>query len=222
MPRNSHQDALTEPQFEQLFDAARDLHEPFETECTAILFFAGRLGMRGGEICHIDEGWVDWDRKMIEIPRYDTCTKGSNGDVCGYCKQQARLAVAHDDDLTMEKALRERWQPKTSNSARAIPFDFNDRVEAIVRAFFDGYDAYPASRASINRRVTRLCEEAGYSADLTYPHALRATAATYHAYRGVSAPALQSLFGWAQLNVAQKYIRLSGGATADALHDAHS
>lgn len=29
--------------------------------------------------------------------------------------------------------------------------------------------------------------------------------------------ALQSMFGWAQLSTAQKYVRLSGGATQQAL-----
>lgn len=222
MPRNAHQDALNEPKFEHVFESTKSIPEPFETQCVGILFLAGRLGMRGGEIAHLSEDWVDWDRKMIEIPSHDACTKGDGGDVCGYCKQQARLAVAHDDELTLDEALAERWEPKTENSARALPFDFDERVEVIVEAFFDRYDEYPASRASVNRRVDRMADAAGIPEDSVYPHALRATAATFHSYRGVSAPALQSLFGWANLDVAQKYIRLSGGATADALQDAHS
>lgn len=57
--------------------------------------------------------------------------------------------------------------------------------------------------------------------DKCYPHSLRATAASFHAYKGVPSAALQDLFGWAQLSTAQKYLRLSGGATANALRDVH-
>lgn len=222
MVRHAHQDAINEPKFEHLFEATEKIAEPYETQCVGILFFGGRLGMRAGEIAHLSEEWVDWNRDLIEIPSQDPCTKGKGGGPCGYCKQQARLAVAHDDELTLDEALAERWEPKTENSARAIPFAFDDRVKVVVEAFFDKYDEYPASRASVNRRVDRMCEAAGLPTDSIYPHALRATAATYHSYRGVSAPALQSLFGWANLDVAQKYIRLSGGATADALEEAHN
>ncbi|WP_345779778.1 site-specific integrase [Halosolutus halophilus] len=66
--------------------------------------------------------------------------------------------------------------------------------------------------------------EAAESADLrgrVYPHCLRATAASYHAYQGVAPVPLQALMGWSNLATAQKYIRISGTATADALWQAH-
>lgn len=74
----------------------------------------------------------------------------------------------------------------------------------------------------MNRRVDRVAEAAGLDPSSVYPHALRATAATYHAYQGLPAAALQSMFGWGRLDVAQKYLRLSGSATADALEKAHA
>jgi len=221
MPRNAKQDALDEPTFERLLEATDELPEPFCTECAGILIFGGRLGMRGGEIAHLDESWVNWDREMIEIPAYDRCDHGSNGGPCGYCRQQAALAAENDADLSYDKALEQRWEPKTSNSARAIPFGFDAEIEAAVAAFFERFDRYQHSRASVNRRVDRVLDRAGLPRESCYPHALRATAATWHAYRGLSAPALQSLFGWANLDVAQKYIRLSGGATAEALRETH-
>lgn len=54
-----------------------------------------------------------------------------------------------------------------------------------------------------------------------YPHALRATAATYHSYRGLPPSALQSFMGWADLSVANKYVRLTGEQTAMALRETH-
>jgi site-specific recombinase XerD len=38
-----------------------------------------------------------------------------------------------------------------------------------------------------------------------YPHCLRATAASYHAYKGVAPVPLQVLMGWSDLATAQKY-----------------
>jgi integrase len=216
------ENALSDDEFHDLVDAAYELDEPFDVECAFVLYAAGRLGLRAGELAHIDESWVNWKRSIIEIPAHDPCDEGEDGGVCGYCHKAAEQAVNYSDELTMDEALAQRWQPKTDNSARAIPFDFDDDIKAVVEAFFDLYDGYDSSRASVNRRVDRVLEAAGYPQDYCYPHALRATAATWHAYRGVDAVPLQALFGWADLATAQKYIRLSGGATQDALRSAHA
>ena len=90
-----------------------------------------------------------------------------------------------------------------------------------MEMFFETRDVYPHSRVSINRRVDRVAEAAGIDPSSVYPHALRATAASFHAYRGLTAVPLQSMMGWRQLSTAQKYIRKSGGATAKALRDVH-
>lgn len=221
MTQHSAEAALPDAQFEDLFDAAQDLEPPFDAECTFILVAGGRLGLRAGEIAHIDERWIDWERNLIEIPAYWPCTEGEDGGPCGDCIQQAEQNEQFHDDRTAEDLLEERWKPKTENSARAVPFDFSQRVETVVHAFFAEYEQFEHSRSSINRRVNRVLEAAGYPTEKCWPHALRATAATWHAYRGVPATALQSLFGWSDLATARKYIRLSGGATQKALKDAH-
>lgn len=215
MVRHSSQDALTDSQFEDLFDAAKGLRSPFDAEACFILICGGRLGMRAGEIAHVKEHWIDWDKNLLEIPRHEPCD-------CGYCRKQAVQATEHNPELCIDIAMHERWNPKTPTSARAIPFDFNARVHSVVKCFFDEFDEYPHSRVSINRRVNRVAENAGVPKDAIYPHALRATAATWHAYKGLTAVPLQSMMGWRQISTAQKYIRLSGGATADALRDVHS
>lgn len=221
MTQHSHERALSDSEFERLFEATYDVNDKFERQCRFVLVAAGRLGMRAGEIAHFDSDWVDWDKDQIRIPSFDKCTKGRDVGPCGYCKKRARSAAAHNEDISYEEALERRWNPKTPNSARAIPFDFSTRVRDVVEEFTFAYDAYPASRASINRRVDRMLEAAGYPTVMTAPHPLRATAATHHAFRGVPGPALQSLFGWSELGTANKYLRLSGGATQQALHEAH-
>jgi len=213
VPRHSHQDALDEETYDRLRRAVTDVKDRFQRECEMIVVAGGRLGLRAGEICHLQPSWVNTERGLIEIPSHEPCD-------CGYCQKQATLAADHDDDLTYDEALEERWEPKTKHSVRAVPYDFDDEVAAVVEAFAatGGYDH---SRVSVNRRVDRVAEAAGLNTDEVYPHALRATAATYHAYRGLPAPALQSLMGWSQLAVAEKYIRLSGEQTANALREVH-
>lgn len=221
MTRHSHEDALTASEFEDLLTATERIKDRFEVECRFLLIAAGRLGLRAGEITHLSEDWIDWDESMIRIPRHDPCTNGRNGGICGYCRDRAAEAAEHDASLSIQDARARRWEPKTTNSARAIPFDFDDRVQDVVEEFFFDHEAWPGSRSSINRRVDRVLETAGYSREKAYPHSLRASAATYHSFAGVPPAALQSLFGWSQLQVAQKYIRLSGGATQDALVSTH-
>jgi integrase len=222
MSRHSREDVLTDAEFAQLLEATSEIKDRFEVECRFLIVAAGRLGMRAGEIAHIDESWINWDRSIIQIPRHDPCDRGRDGDVCGYCRDRAREAVSNNEDLTYEQALAERWNPKTTNSARAIPFDFNQDVRDVVAEFFMFYDGWPASRSAINRRCDRALEAAGFSTSKAYPHSLRATAATHHSFRGVPPSALQSLFGWAEMAVAQKYIRVSGSRTQEALKKVHS
>ena len=222
MTRHSHEDAINERTFENLVDAAETLDDPYRTEGKFILYACGRLGLRGGELAHVREGWINWDRSLIEIPTHDPCDKGRDGGPCGYCHKRARSKIEFEPSLSYDEALAQRWEPKTSNSARPVPFDFNEEIAQAVEDFFWSYDRYDHSRVSVNRRVSRVCKAAGLPESTTYPHALRATAATFHAYRGLSPVALQALMGWNDLVTAQKYIRLTGEATAQALRDAHS
>ena len=89
------------------------------------------------------------------------------------------------------------WQPKTPAAERAVPFEFDDRVENIVAAFFEFYREVPFSVNTARRRVK-------------------------HAYRGLNVPALQAMMGWAKIETAEKYIRLSGGRTKQALNEVFS
>lgn len=222
MTRHSHEDALTDGQFEHLVDATTQLDDPVGSEALIAIYLAGRLGMRSGEIIHMRESWINWDRAMIEIPTFEPCTKGQDGGICGYCRQQAEQTLDYDPSINVQEEMKRRWKPKTDAAARAIPFDFDPEIEAVVESWFSEHDDFPVSRVSLNRRIDAAAEAAGIGAENLYPHALRATAATYHAYRGLEVTPLKALMGWERLAVAEKYIRLSGGATARALKDVHS
>lgn len=222
MVRHSHEDALSESEFEALLETTSQLPSPEDMDAYVILLLGGRLGMRAGEIAHMQADWIDWERKQIKIPSYEPCQKGRDGGPCGYCRSQAKQAVGYrPDELTLDEELETRWKPKTDTSARTIPFDHSDRVEACLREFFSEHDVYPRCRSSMNRRMNALADAAGMKREKLYPHCLRATAATHHAYRGLSVVPLQALMGWADLATARKYIRISGGATSKALNEVH-
>lgn len=212
-PRHTHQDALSDREFEKLIDACDELKEPYRFEARLICLLAGRLGLRGGEIAHFSARWLDWDRKLIRIPAFDPCN-------CGYCRRQARAEADNSDQLTHPGALAGRWHPKTAAAARVIPFDTSLRVELCIEEFAERYEEFPKSPSTINRRLSEAAAHADIDGRVN-PHCLRATAASYHSYRGVTPVPLQGLMGWSDLTTAQKYIRISGTATARAVRKAH-
>ena len=156
---------------------------------------------------------MSWNRRTIRIQQHEPCR-------CGYCRRQVQQEITHNDDLSIEDAVASRWHPKTVASARLIPFDLSLRLELCVERFGDRYDAFLRLRSTINRRVQAAAKEAGLQGRI-YPHCLRATAASYHAYKGVAPVPLQALMEWSYLATAQKYIRISGTATADPKRGVH-
>lgn len=210
---HTHEDVLNDREFELLLEACDTLPSPRGFEARFICLLSGRLGLRAGEIAHFRTAWIDWTRKLIRIPQHEPCR-------CGYCQRQARQEATHHDHLTEEDALASRWHPKTVASARSLPFDLSLRLELCIERFANQYDGFPRSRSTVNRRVTEAAATAGLSGRI-YPHCLRATAASHHAYKGVAPVPLQALMGWSDLATAQKYIRISGTATADAVRQVH-
>ena len=215
MARHAHEDALSDAEFEKLIGGAKVLEPPWNLEALFVVLVAGRLGLRIGEIAHASREWLSVEKGMIEIPSQDPCRQGEDGGLCGYCRRQAhRTAGTSDRDL--DELLATYWEPKTSAGERAIPFEFSDRVEHIVRAFFDYYSSVPFSVKTARNRVAMAVDASSLS-QRVYPHCLRATAASHLAYDGLPVSALQAMFGWSKIATAEKYIRLSGGRTKQAL-----
>jgi hypothetical protein len=50
--RHTHEDVLTDREFELLIEACRELPEPHDFQARFICLAAGRLGLRGGELAH--------------------------------------------------------------------------------------------------------------------------------------------------------------------------
>jgi len=249
MARHSREDALTEREFELLYQSISEMKSSKQLETKFIMMCAGRMGMRGGEIAHIRSEWIDTSTHTIEIPEHDPCQFGKFDDPCGYCRNRARdymethnrsyseviddvkeqypqlddtavKTIAQDEfqenSITFDEALEMRWAPKTQNSARSIPYDFDVRLQLVFEEFFDEYDMFPKSKCTINRRINTAVEKSPLETDV-YPHSLRATAAMLHASRDVSPYSLMSTMGWETLETARAYIGSSDTSAAREL-----
>lgn len=257
--RHSREDALTERQFEKLVRASYELKTSKELEARTALYLTGKLGMRGGEVAHLHQDWINWQDRVIEIPEQHPCSKGVNpGEVCGYCRRraveelktnnltvhEATDAIRHEYDadllsqlgdegirnhaldlrdrvnITYKEAVSRRWKPKTPKSARRIPFDFDVRVEMTIEQFFRKYDSWSKSKSTLNRRIKTLSEAVDEDINI-YPHALRATAASTHASRGVSAFSLMTIMGWSDIATARMYIQSNAEQAAREVRSKH-
>lgn len=254
---HARDDALSPRQFEQLVRSSHDLaNERIALETQGILYLAGRLGLRKGEITHLKRDWFNWNDGTITIPEHQSCVKGQHdAEPCGYCRRraedrvdtnnitmnEAREALVHaveveeinqqaldekaaelvkDVNISMADALANQWQPKTPQSARAIPFDFDVRVELALERFISEFDGWEHSAATVNRRVNRIQEQSPVDARV-YPHALRATAASYHASRDISIHSLMSIMGWADPSTARAYVAANDEQAAREIRSKH-
>lgn len=226
---HSKEDALNDRNFELLLEGARELARSdyyYDDDPEFVIQVLGRLGLRRGELTHLREEWIDWRNEMIVIPDHDACDMGADGGVCGYCRQMARQRVEYaDGDLTMHEALEWVWVPKTVNASREVYFGFDARVKLAIERYFDNpaYERFEASGTAINRRVKKAAELApALDPENVRPHSLRATAATYHAGRGLEMLPLMQFMGWSQPQTAEIYIGRSGTNTARQLDSIHS
>lgn len=254
MVRYSREDALTEREFVLLLEGAERMKEWKQLQTKFIIMASGRMGMRGGEIAHINQEWVNSANNTISIPQHDECTQGKDDEICGYCRNRVKdylsthnrtreevmIEVDEEfvDDLDkdakkqiVEKRVTENnksyedikddwWQPKTNASIRTIPYDFDVRLQLTVERFFDKYDKFPVSKATLNRRIDRAAELSDLHKNI-YPHSLRATAATTHASRDVSPYALMSVMGWRDMDTARTYVAASDESAAREIRSQH-
>jgi len=254
---HARDDALSPREFEQLIATTYDLrNDRIACETRAVLYLAGRVGLRKGEITHLDADWFDWSDGSITIPEFQACTKGQHAaEPCGYCRRRAEDRVetnniSHADaidalvhvmdgetttdqeldakaaelvsevNISMEDALAKQWQSKTPQSARTVPFDFDVRVELALEKWLENSDGWENSAATVNRRVNRVAEQSPVDSRV-YPHALRATAASYHASRDISVHSLMSIMGWSDPGTARAYVTSNDEQAAREIRSKH-
>ncbi len=215
--------ALSEREFELLLEGAGRIEDPEKRlEARATILVGGRLGLRPGETTHLDVVWVDRERQMIRIPEHHKCTKGRSGGLCGYCRQAVEQRLRHSPDSEFETLANRYWLPKTEAASRAVPFHFSYRVQVAIELLLDRHSGWPYSFSTLQRRLDTALELAPQlSKDATSLHGLRATAASYHAGRGLDLAALRAMFGWEDITTARQYLNVDGAMTRRALDSIH-
>jgi len=147
------------------------------------------LGMRASEVAHFNSNWVR--REEIHIPPEQPCD-------CVNCQKSSHPG---------------KWKPKTRSGVRVLPI-----VDAIRNDLFTYINQSPKgfnlTRQAIWWNVKQISRRAGIkqkglAKDTIYPHALRATAATFLASKGMDAQALAYVLGWSNIAIAQHYITLA-------------
>jgi integrase len=222
MRQLTREKALTERELEWLLlGAGRIEDNGQQMEAWASILIGARLGLRAGELTHLNESWVNLRRQMIHIPSHDPCTKGRDGGPCGSCTQAAKQSATHNPE-SVEGILEDYWRPKTDAAVRDIPFGFAPRVAVAVEWLIDEYSGWPHSFSTLQRRLDQALECAPeLDRDSTTLHGLRGTAASFHAGRGLDPGPLQSMFGWSDLQTARNYIAVDGEMTRRALSEVH-
>ena len=238
---HSREDAITAKEWHRLLQQTYNIkNKETALECRIILVCCGRLGLRAGEITHLEESWVNWNEKKIQIPKYSNCTKGKDREVCGYCRNRAKdnlesnnltqeeaveaIIINHKGNIKeenilnkaeklkqevnveLEDMIKERWSPKTPSSVRKIPFDFDPLLEIIIEDFFEEFNKFNKSFATVHRRLDKVQGMSDINKNI-YPHALRATAASHQASRDISIYSLMSFMGWSDPATARVYIQ---------------
>lgn len=212
--------ALDQNEFNALVEGAGELGDYYRQEARLVVLLAGRLGMRRGEIAHIDKDWIDFDGEYINIPAHEPCTKGKDGGICGSCRQQARQ-MADSNDVDVEDLEGLFWKAKTARAERSVPYSFSPRTKVAIEEYFGRFDEMKVSAGGINRRVQKAADNAPDDLGDVNPHCLRATAAMNHVEAGIDMWALQSFMGWAYPNTARRYILNNARRTKKLLEERH-
>lgn len=213
--RHHREDALDRFQYLDLYQGALQLEDDYKRLVACyIILLAGRVGMRIGEIMHLHEGWIDWRIGVISIPRYDPCG-------CYYCWRRAK-PKAKKAGVDWETALYERqWEPKTKMGSRPLPFNWSQRITAILLAFFDQYEVLDENYRWTLRLLRDVADNSQtiHRKDISW-HALRATAETFWADQLLDKKARRDLGGWETDKQAWAYSAQSSGILSNKLREA--
>jgi len=219
--RHARQDALSRTEFERGVETCYRMGKDYMAlECRFVWFVGGRLGLRAGEICHMRDSWIDRDACEIQIPRFQPCTKGRDGGICGHCRNAAKQLV-DIHGISLDEAESYMWGPKTESGARDIAYDATTRTKLAVEDYFDRFDEFQASQTGVNRRVNRIAEETpALDVDDVDPHCLRATSATHLLANDLGLMDLKVHMGWSTLDTVLTYADEDYEGTATAVRTA--
>jgi helix-turn-helix protein len=182
--------------------------ETHRTQASVVTLLGGRLGLRPGEIQHLHEGWIDWDRGELCIPDRDPCA-------CELCWQTARTAQRAGDGRRLNEIITETmWT--SPGGGRTIPFAWSNRLTAAL-AIVCEEEYLDITVESIAQLITASAELAqGLDTEAIDFHTLRATGASFFADAGFPAHRVAGLLG-EPLSVAREFTRSEGGDAREQL-----
>ena len=113
------------------------------------------------------------------------------------------------------------WEPKTKAGIRKIPIVYDVFREELFK-FYEQNNRLNYSRQWVWNTINNISKTIWGSKDVfnpksnkyecvlnkpLYPHALRATAASLWAFKGMNATALKSIMGWSSIEIADIYVK---------------
>ncbi|SNZ18193.1 Phage integrase family protein [Natronoarchaeum philippinense] len=156
MTTHSKENALDDYEFERFLQGARAIDCDLRSlEARFVAFVGGRLGLRPGEICHMKGDWVNWRKRMIDIPFHLPCEKGKDGGICGYCRQQAAQRAEYSQ-LSLAEARLEALQEQLSEMP-SLPGELQRQLQTIHVIHIDG----DLRKDALDRQVEELLANAG-------------------------------------------------------------
>lgn len=182
--------------------------ETHRTHASIVTLLSGRLGLRPGEIQHLHEGWIDWDRGELQIPDRDPCA-------CELCWQTARNAQRAGDGRRLNQIITETMWTSPGGS-RTIPFAWSNRLTAALATLCEE-EYLDVSVESIAQLITASAELAkGIDAEAIDFRTLRASGASFFADTGFPAHRVAGLLGESS-SVAREFTRREGGDAREQL-----
>jgi hypothetical protein len=202
-------------------------------------------GLRGDEIAHFVEDWLDktGEDVCIDVPQSQRCRLGT-GDSGRGGDTRARSAPCHNcknrnvdqDWLRAKQKLPDHgncFRPKSEAAykGRKIPIR-NEKTERVVLNYFTVHDII-GTRTAVRDAVIRVAKRAGIyqsetvvnddGKEITHhwptTHDLRDTFGTRLAIKEFTANEIKSAMGHEKITTADDYVELSGAATVSAFED---
>jgi len=165
-----------------------------EEFCFKVLLFTG---LRVSEFVHLKRSWIKGN--VIRIPEREKCN-------CRECRKKGGV-----------------WRPKTKDAIRNIPIV--PEIRGLIKSFFKNFnsvmDLFPG-KTPARVQVYNILRELERKVKLKhrlFPHALRGTFATILASKGFDEWEIKSALGWKRIDVATRYIKISGARLERAFEE---
>lgn len=107
-------DPLEDSELNEILDTADG--EPIRDRF--IIYALAFGGLRASAVAHMDESWMDYQNRHVEIPAYQPCSAGRGGDPCSECVKRLELINADPEAVDTYADPLDTWDGQ-GNSLKA-------------------------------------------------------------------------------------------------------